>query len=82
MLIQHCIWNFGCKHAWENEYNHKVYAMEKGEFGEKDELMQRLSRSEQECTKLSEEVARLGDAERRYQVRILYFWIWLIDFMS
>ena len=43
--------------------------MEKGEFGEKDALLQRLSRSELECNKLSEEVARLGDAERRYQVR-------------
>ena len=46
--------------------------MEKGEFGEKEELLQRLSKSERECIKLSEEVARLGEAERRYQVRILY----------
>ena len=45
--------------------------MEKGEFGEKEELLQRLSKSELECNKLSEEVARLGDAERRYQVRII-----------
>ena len=51
-----------------NKLCFKVYAMEKGEFGEKEELMQRLSKSEQECIKLSEEVARLGDAERRYQV--------------
>ena len=46
--------------------------MEKGEFGEKEELLQRLSKSELECTKLSEEVARLGDAERRYQVCKLF----------
>ena len=45
--------------------------MEKGEFAEKDELLLRLSKSELECNKLSEEVARLGDAERRYQVRII-----------
>ena len=53
-----------------NKLSFKVYAMEKGEFGEKEELLQRLSKSERECIKLSEEVARLGDAERRYQVRI------------
>ena len=45
--------------------------MEKGEFAEKDELLLRLSKSELECNKLSEEVARLGDAERRYQVRLV-----------
>ena len=42
--------------------------MEKGEFGEKEELLQRLSRAELECTKLSEEVVRLRDADRRCQV--------------